>query len=211
MEESISISHNPVLSATPRYQLNLQAAEGDSLETARLGTFLSYSHRIRFKGGYWRCEFDMVHDLPTLAEMFEGGWLRHVVVAGGRGLPCFEGLICGMELNLEGGIPLLHVTVYGYYGTLFFRVYNQTVVTTDTDVYVEIGNIVTAVGQFIASTARQVNVAQVNRLHDADRWAGDILFDFAQLGDIANHPWGIGCYDNRQLIYQEIAKYETTG
>lgn len=206
--ETISITHSPVLSANQRFSMNLDEAEGGGAEQARIGTFLDYNQKIRAQGGYWRAEFNMIHTLPILAEMFENGWMRHVVASGSRAMPCFEGFIGGMELNLEGAIPFLHVMVYGYYSTLFMRVYNQTVVTTDTDAYLEVANIIAAVGQFIASTSRQVNVTQINRLNDADRWAGDLLFDIAEVGDAAEHRWIIGCYDNRQLVYEEIAKYE---
>jgi hypothetical protein len=121
----------------------------------------------------------------------------------------WEGFVAAMELSLTGGMPALKVTGYGYFRTLFWRVYNQTASGhVDAAIHDEVNAIVIAVGAFIASQARESNFSLVDRYHDADRFAGDLLFDMCAAGDIQNHRFLIGCYEDRQLRYQQIAKYQ---
>jgi hypothetical protein len=208
MPASITISKNPVLTGAGNYTRNLRPSAGASGTLAEAGTFSNWSQKIRGLGGFWQCGFVWHDELPVLMEMMAEGWVRDIRVMGERGMETWEGFVAGMELSLTGGMPSLKVTGYGYFRTLFWRVYNQTV-SGHVDAYIsdEVGTIVTAVGVFIASQARDNNYSLVDRYHDGDRTAGDILFDMCAAGNVLNRRSLIGCYEDRQLRYQEIAKY----
>ena len=206
----LSASMITMIEAEPgTYARNLRPSAGPSAALAEAGTFSGYSHKIRGLGGFWRCSFVWHDELPVLMEMMAEGWVRDIRVMGERGMETWEGFVAGMELSITGGMPALKVTGYGYYCTLFWRVYNQTA-SGHVDAYIhdEVNAIATAVGQSIASQARENNFSLVDRYHDADRFAGDILFDMCAAGDIQNHRFLIGCYEERQLRYQEIARYK---
>lgn len=205
--EKISITHSPVLTGQRRFRLNLVPSPSQEEAMAPAGTFTGYRHKIRAAGGYWEASWVYHDELPMLTETFEFGWTREARMQGSRGLQVFEGFINGMELNLQGELPSLKMVSYGYVRTLFWRVWNQTVVTTDVNLSDEIYNILTGVGQFIASVSRETNLTQINRKHDADRWAGDICFSLCDAGDIAYNRYFLGVYDNRQAVYEQIAKY----
>ena len=191
------------------YIRNLRPAAGPSNALAEAGTFSNYSHKIRGLGGFWRCSFVWHDELPVLMEMMAEGWVRDIRVMGERGMETWEGFVAGMELSITGGMPALKVTGYGYYCTLFWRVYNQTASGhVDAIISAEVATIVTAVGPFIASQAVDVNASLVDRYHDADRFAGDILFDMCAAGNVMNRRFLIGVYEDRQLRFQEIAKYQ---
>jgi hypothetical protein len=192
------------------YTRNLRPSAGPSNALAEAGTFSGYSHKIRGLGGFWRCSFVWHDELPVLMEMMAEGWVRDIRVMGERGMETWEGFVAGMELSITGGMPALKVTGYGYYCTLFWRVYNQTASGhVDAIISAEVATIVTAVGPLIASQAVDVNASLVDRYHDADRFAGDILFDMCAAGNSQNHRFLIGCYEDRQLRFREIALYQT--
>jgi len=192
------------------YTRNLRPSAGPSAALAEAGTFSNYSHKIRGLGGFWQCTFLWHDELPVLMEMMAEGWVRNILVMGERGMEVWEGFVAGMELSITGGMPALKVTGYGYFRTLFWRVYNQTA-SGHVDAYIsdEVETIVTSgVAPLIASRMRESNYSMVDRYHDADRFAGDILFDMCAAGSGQNRRFLIGCYEDRQLRYQEIAKYQ---
>lgn len=212
MIETISISHNPVLTGARRYMRNLARSAGSSADLGEAATFSGYSHKIRALGGFWQCGFVLHGELAILMEMLADGWMRHVICKGTRGLEAWEGFVAAMELSIEADMPVLKITCYGYYRTLFWRVHNETGFGhVNAAISNEVAYILTQRGQFIGSQSIETNVSNVDRYHDADRFAGDILFDFCAAGDSAYHRYVIGCYEDRQARYQQIAKYKTTG
>lgn len=209
MPAGITISKNSIITGAGNYTRNLRPSAGPSNTLAEAGTYSNYGQKIRGLGGFWRCTFIWHDELPVLMEMLAEGWVRDIQVMGIGGFEIWEGFVAGMELSLTGGMPALKITAYGYFCTLFWRVYNQTA-SGHVNAYIsdEVGTIVTAVGAFIASQARDNNYSLVDRYHDADRFAGDILFDMCAAGNVQNRRFLIGCYENRMLRYQEIAKYQ---
>ncbi|MCJ7831522.1 MAG: hypothetical protein MUP86_03265 [Dehalococcoidia bacterium] len=210
MPASITISKNPVLTGAGNYTRNLRPSAGPSNALAEAGTFSNYSQKIRGLGGFWQCGFVWHDELSVLMEMMAEGWVRDILIMGERGMEVWEGFVSGQELSLTGGMPALKVTGYGYFRTLFWRVYNQTA-SGHVDAYIsaEVETILTSgVAPFIAGREREMNYSPVDRYHDADRFAGDILFDMCAAGTVQNHRFLIGCYENRLLRYQEIAKYQ---
>lgn len=208
MPASIAIANNPVLAAAGSYGRNLQPSVGPSAALAEAGTFSNYSHTIRGLGGFWQCKFTWHDEMAVLMEMMADGWLRDIRVMGERGTETWEGFYAESELQLTGGMPALSVTAYGYFRTLFGRVYNQTASGhVNANISAEVATIITAVGQFIGAQKIQANTSQVDRYHDADRWAGDILFDMCEAGDAANRRFQIGCYEDRGVRYEQIATY----
>jgi hypothetical protein len=209
MPAKITIAKSPVLTAARTYTRNLRPAVSPSSVLAEAGTYSGYGQKTRGLGGFWQCGFVWHDELPVLMEMMAEGWIRDIRVMGIRGMRIWEGFVGGMELSLTGGMPALKVTGYGYYRTLFWRAYNQTA-SGHVDAYIhsEIAAIVTAIGQFIGSTALDANYSTVDRYNDADRNGGDIIFDYCAAGNVLNRRYLAGCYEDRQLRYQEIAKYQ---
>jgi len=212
MPSAITISRNPVLTGTMDYMRNLRPSAGPSAALAEAGTFSNYSHKIRGLGGFWQCGFVWHGEMPVLMEMIAEGWMRDIRVMGNRGMEVWEGFNAGMELSLTGGMPALKVTGYGHFRTLFSRVYNQGGAPgVLEDISVEIANILGTgtIGQFIVLGAIETNTSEVDRYHNSDRTAGDILFDMCAAGDVLNHRYMIGCYEGKKLRYEQIARYET--
>lgn len=209
MPASITISKNPVLTGAGNYTRNLRPSAGPSNAMAEVGTYGGYSHKIRGLGGFWQCSFVWHDELSVLMEMLAEGWVRDILVMGNRGMEVWEGFVAAMELSISGGMPALKVTGYGKFRTLFWRVYNQTASGhVDATISGEVATIVTAAGPFITSAAIESNYSLVDRYHDGDRFAGDLLFDMCAAGDIQNHRYLVGCYEDGQLRYEQIAKYQ---
>lgn len=115
------------------------------------------------------------------------------------------------EINLGGRVldrPSLEISCLGYWHTLSDRVYNQTALTTDADLSVVIANIITAVGEFIASTDIDDNTTQIAQEYDADRAGGDIIQSALALGDGAFHRWVGGVGPGRIFYAKQAAKPE---
>ena len=65
--------------------------------------------------------------------------------------------------------------------------------------------IITAVGQFVASTRIDANATQIAQKHDADRTADAILKSIASVGGADDNPWVVGIDASRGFYYQEAA------
>lgn len=98
--------------------------------------------------------------------------------------------------------PHLEIECMGYIHTLRWRVYNQTASTGTQSADLEMADIIASVGQFIASTKFEHNTTGVTKEYDSDRWALDICFDIARLGDVYNEPWVLQMLADRLLVYR---------
>ncbi len=87
------------------------------------------------------------------------------------------------------GDPHIEITAVGYQHTLNWRTYNQTALVGDADLSVVAAAVLTACGDFIASTSIITNVMQVPREYDTDQNAFDILKSLAAMGDSAGQRW----------------------
>ena len=203
---SIVIKANPVL-AWESYHRELHRAYQGGVG------FSGYKQTIRAVGGFWQMSFTMHDRLASLVEFQNSGHGRHVEVYGERGIECWEGLVIATDLDLskQRGLPGLEVTCWGYFRTLYWMTYNQTVSTGNDDLDDVLAAIVTAAGQFVLSSSIEANTTQVTQEYDADRLAGDILVSLTSLGDSAYNRYVIGMYEGRRLIYERAAKSRIPG
>jgi len=104
--------------------------------------------------------------------------------------------------NNSGGISL-SIIAHGYVRTLDWRVYNQTVNTGTENISTQIAAVITAVGQFIASTSITANTSPVLQLQDADKLAWNVIEGATQLGDVSNNRYVVGVYEDRKLTYAQ--------
>jgi len=104
--------------------------------------------------------------------------------------------------------PQIEVDVFGYIHTLFWRVYNQTASAGTQGASSEVNDILTAVGQFVASRSISPNSTTVTKEYDADRWAAQIIFDIAELGDASLRRWVAYMKRQREFVFSEAAPPE---
>jgi hypothetical protein len=101
--------------------------------------------------------------------------------------------------------PTVGVECRGWFDTLSWCVYNQTVDTDNQGASAEVTDILadTNVAQFIADQTIRTNATSVSKEYDADRRGGDILKDIARLGDQNNNRWIVYMTDDREVIFEE--------
>jgi len=102
----------------------------------------------------------------------------------------------GSEVNVR---PRLDVSCQGYIHTLRWRVYNQTASTGTQAANLEIADVLAAAGQYVKAWDLQPNTVAVTKEYDADKWAMDILFDIAKLGDNLDPP-------QRWTLYMDVGR-----
>jgi len=103
------------------------------------------------------------------------------------------------------GAAKIEIEARGYWDTLKWRVYNQTGSSGNQGISAEVGDIVTAVGQFIAGTKIDVNSTLVTKVYDQDRFAGDILEDLARVGDVSYRRYILQVGNGRILKFGQAA------
>ena len=102
-----------------------------------------------------------------------------------------------------GGEPGLSVSCEGYMHTLKWRKYNQTATSGNQDADLEIADIITSVGQFIASTALTSNGAtQIQEYFNRDDTAFDIIQQIAAMGGSDYARWVAYVMEGRKLYYE---------
>ena len=97
----------------------------------------------------------------------------------------------------------LKVSCSGYFKTLNWRTYNKVTAHTEQNVSLQIGDINTAVGQFIASADLTENTSQVSQEYDRDELAGDLILGLARMADSSNNRFICGVYEDRILKYEQ--------
>jgi len=101
--------------------------------------------------------------------------------------------------------PFIEIEARGYMETLNWRTYNQTDNTGNQGVSAEVGDIITGVGQFVASTSIESNATLVTKVFDQDRFAGDILRDLARLGDGSYRRYITYMTNDRVFVFASAA------
>lgn len=104
--------------------------------------------------------------------------------------------------------PKVTVKCIGYIQTLKWRRYNQTAVAGTQGTSTQVGDIITAVGQFVATTNILANSTLVTMEYDADREALGIIDGCADLGDLNNNIWVDGMEVDRDFYFREAAPAE---
>jgi hypothetical protein len=99
--------------------------------------------------------------------------------------------------------PYLSILCNGYIDTLNWQMYNQTVATGNQAASLQINDILTAKGQFIASWLLNPNGTAVTKVYDTDRSSGGIIMDIARLGDWDGTRWLVRMFPGRQLVYKQ--------
>lgn len=97
----------------------------------------------------------------------------------------------------------LDVQCLGYWHTLKWRVYNQTVATGTDSASAVVEDIILDVGDFINSYVIDSNGTPVTVEYDADRRAEAIIAAIAELGDQNNNVWIAGVTRNRQFYFKQ--------
>jgi hypothetical protein len=93
----------------------------------------------------------------------------------------------------------------GWWHTLGWRTYNQTALTGTVGASSLVSTIVTAVGQFVASSTIQANATPVTRELDADRRAGEMIESICDLGDSNFLLYVAGMEAGRKFYYRQAA------
>ncbi len=113
------------------------------------------------------------------------------------------------ELSIGQDTPtndvVLTVVCYGYYETLKWQSYNQTVTTGTQSATAQILAVITAKVQFYKSTDLRTNSTPVPRVYDMDRSAESIIKSIAALGDAYYRRWLIRYMPNLVLAFKEAA------
>ena len=101
----------------------------------------------------------------------------------------------------------LEIRCQGYIHTLRWRVYNQTASTGTQSANLQLADILAATGQYIKNTRIDQNTIGVTKEYDADKWAMDVCFDIAKLGDVLTPPQRWVCYMDidRTFVYEPAA------
>ena len=97
----------------------------------------------------------------------------------------------------------LKVSCHGYFRTLDWRTYNKVTAHTEQNVNLQIGDIITAVGQFIASTNLATNTSQVSQEYDRDEPASGLILGLSRMADGSNNRYICGVYKDRILRYEQ--------
>ena len=103
--------------------------------------------------------------------------------------------------------PTVSVAGRGWFETLSWCTYNQTVSTDNQGASAQVTTILadTDVGQFVLSTQIETNATSVSKEYDADRRGGDIIKDIARLGDDQGNRWIAYMDDDRKIVFKEAA------
>lgn len=97
----------------------------------------------------------------------------------------------------------LEVECQGFAHTLAWRIYNQIVNSGTVNISTMLGDVLTLVGQFIATLVADTNTAQVPQYIQDDRYALDILKGLVSLGDASNNRWIMPVLEDRTLYYRQ--------
>lgn len=93
------------------------------------------------------------------------------------------------DFGAGSGDPNIQIVAVGYGHTLKWRVYNQTVLVGDANLSVVASAVITACGDFIASSDIDLNLLQVPQEYDTDRIAYDVMDGLSAMGDLSGNRW----------------------
>lgn len=104
---------------------------------------------------------------------------------------------------IRGGNDVsLDMACLGYGHTLDWQVYNYTGATGTQNANLQIADILTAAGQFIAATQLTTNATPVPKYRDFDQTALEQIQAIAEQGDSSGNRWLVSVLEDRRLYYQ---------
>lgn len=104
----------------------------------------------------------------------------------------------------------LEIICRGYFDTLNNQCYNATGGSSQ-GAAGQISDIITAKGQFVASSSYGANATPVSEVYDVDRRTGDVIQDIARLGDSSYRRWLARMGNNRIFYFQSAARASRSG
>ena len=90
---------------------------------------------------------------------------------------------------------------WGY--SLAWRIYNQTTNSGAQNANVEVSDILTLVGQFIATSVFATNATQIPKYHQDSQRALDLILAILAVGDSSNNRWIAPVLEARTLYYRQ--------
>jgi len=99
--------------------------------------------------------------------------------------------------------PVMNMNCRGWFDTLNWCVYNQTVSTDSQGATAQVSTIIadTNVTQFVSAAEYESNATSVSKEYDADRRGGDIIRDIGRLGDRDNNRWIAKMTAGRKFVF----------
>lgn len=110
-----------------------------------------------------------------------------------------------LSAALQSEIDLV-VKCDGYWKTLEWQYYNQTVTDTEVSASILVSDIITACGQFVKSTSIQTNATPHTDYYDADRRPREIIESVCEMGDSDFRPWVYGFRADREFYFEPEAE-----
>ena len=111
-------------------------------------------------------------------------------------------------INLGGSLleePRVTCKCFGYWKTLMWQVYNQTINVGEIAAASVIQDIVTTSGPFINNSFLSANASLITREYDADRRAWDIISSICDIGNVSGDIFIAYFDENRNFIYNVAA------
>lgn len=103
------------------------------------------------------------------------------------------------------GKPSIKFSCLGYWHTLGWRTYTQTDDAGEANISTVVAAVIAACGEFVSTSTVETNTTQVARKFDSDRRAGEIIENYAGVGDSIYHRWIAGFDSNRHFYYKMAA------
>lgn len=104
------------------------------------------------------------------------------------------------------GKPGLTFRCLGYWHTLNWRIYTQTILAGEANASTVVAAVIAEMGDFVASSTIETNTTQIAQKLDSDRRGGDIVESVAEAGDSAYHRFIVGIEAVRHFYYRETAR-----
>jgi len=99
----------------------------------------------------------------------------------------------------------LEIVGKGYFDTLNWKRYNQTASTGTKNADLVVDDIITAVGDFIASSRTETNTTPTPKVYDIDRKGGEIIKSIAGMGDSSYNRWIARLNVGRAFVFEAAA------
>lgn len=104
------------------------------------------------------------------------------------------------------GLPEIKISCHGYFRTLEWMVWNQTLVAGTQSASAQIQEIVEGgVAPFVKTAFYAANASVISREFDADRKASDIVQSIADVGNAEYRIFIVGMEEDRHFYYKESA------
>ena len=108
------------------------------------------------------------------------------------------------DRRIPNGMAKLTIFCQGYWWYLARRLYNKQT-RSSANASTVVAAVITAAGQFVASSSVETNTQQSYQQFDNDDLAWDVLVGQGETGDTSDDRFIIGMYEDRKLIYEKRA------